>query len=71
MLGYWINKRLPEESLKREMFDFFFKFGIWSSFLFFVGTTWIFAVLFWTFTAIATTIYGIYKWMGMRKEAIS
>lgn len=70
MLGYWINKRLPEESLKRDMFDFFFKFGIWS-FLLFTGSTWIFPVLFWTFTVIATTIYGIYKWMGMRKERIS
>jgi len=64
MLGYWINKRLPEESLKRDMFDFFFKSGILFS-LYFVGSTWIFAVLFWT---IATAIYGIYKWFRRRKE---
>ena len=66
MLGYWIGNTLPEKSLKREMFDFFFKFGI-LSFLFFMGSTWIFAVLFWIFAVIATTVYGIYKWSRRRK----
>ena len=66
MLGYWIGNTLPEKSLKREKFDFFFKFGI-LSFLFFMGSTWIFAVLFWIFAVIATTVYGIYKWSRRRK----
>jgi len=70
MLGYWINKKLPEQSLEREIFDFFFKSGI-LFFLFLMVATWIFAVLFWTFAAIATAIYGIYKWIGMRKVRIS
>ncbi len=30
MLGYWINKKLSEESLRRELFDFLFRSGIWS-----------------------------------------
>jgi len=62
MLGYWINKRLPEESLKRDMFDFFSKSGI-LFFVLFMGLTWI----FWIFAVTATTIYGIYKWSRRRK----
>jgi len=63
MLTYWINKRLPEESMKRETFDFFSKSGI-LFFVFFMGSTWI----CWIFAAIATTVYGIYKWFRRRKE---
>ena len=30
MLGYWINKKLSDESFKWKLFDFFFRNGIWS-----------------------------------------
>lgn len=30
MVGYWLSKNLLNESFKRELFDFFFRSGIWS-----------------------------------------
>jgi len=40
MLGYWINKKLFEESFKWKLFDFFFRSGI-LSFLVCYGITWL------------------------------
>ncbi len=40
MLGYWINKRLLEESFKWNLFNFFFRGGI-LSFLVCYGITWV------------------------------
>jgi hypothetical protein len=93
ILGYWINKKFSEESLKRELFNFFFRSGI-LSFLVCYGIillNWFTLGLimqyedfvirsnillfckyfFWVPAVIATAIYGIYKWIGMRKERIS
>jgi len=93
ILGYWINKKFSEESLKRELFNFFFRSGI-LSFLVCYGIillNWFtlglitqyeeFVIMsnillfckyfFWVPAVIATAIYGIYKWIGMRKERIS
>jgi len=93
ILGYWIKQKTSEESLKRELFDFFFRSGI-LSFLVCYGIIllgWFtlglitqyeeFVIMsnillfckyfFWVPAVIATAIYGIYKWMGMRKERIS
>lgn len=97
ILGYWIKQKTSDESLKQELFDFFFRSGI-LSFLVCYGiilldwfalaliieygandvwfaiasNTWFFCqYLFWVPAVIATAIYGIYKWIGMRKERIS
>jgi len=97
ILGYWIKQKTSDESLKLELFDFFFRSGI-LSFLVCYGillldwfalgliiehgandgwfalasNIWFFCqYLFWVPAVIATAIYGIYKWMGMRKERIS
>jgi hypothetical protein len=40
ILGYWIKQKTSEESLKRELFDFFFRSGI-LSFLVCYGIIWI------------------------------
>jgi hypothetical protein len=92
IFGYWINQKLSEESLKRELFDFFFRSGILSFFVCYgiILLGWFalglvtqyeeFVIMsnillfcryfFWVPAVIATAIYGIYKWIGMRKERI-
>lgn len=68
ILGYWIDKKLTEESLKRKMLDFFIKsffvslvtcFPILLFSTFWFSTLWfsIAIYLFWTPAVIATAIY--------------
>lgn len=82
-LGYWMNKRLVDEPLKRELFDFFFRAGLISiSVLYIINVitlkltpndfpihvTLFSMYFFWVPALIATLVYGIRKWPRNRKH---
>jgi len=75
-LGYWMNKRLVDEPLKRELFDFFFHKALISiSALYIINVITLLTIpndlsvyvnlfsvyFFWAPAIIATLVYGIHK----------